>query len=153
MQSGTRNTKNWLLEFDTLNTGINPLMGWESSKDTMSEVKLEFSTKEQAINNAKKNDIDYYVIEPQKRKIIKKSYSDNFLKRINPNKIGDFIQAENPGMSIRAAAAMALAVIYSTYLQLVFEEEGERVPTDILEKFEKNDHESFMWAPPKTTLH
>jgi len=44
MQSGMRNTKNWLLEFDTLNTGINPLMGWESSKDTMSEVKLEFST-------------------------------------------------------------------------------------------------------------
>ena len=80
MQSGTRNTKNWLLEFDTLNTGINPLMGWESSKDTMSEVKLEFSTIEQAINYAKKNDIDYYVIEPQKRKIIKKSYSDNFLK-------------------------------------------------------------------------
>jgi len=80
MQSGTRNTKNWLIEFDTLNTGINPLMGWESSKDTMSEVKLEFSTREQAINYAKKNDIDYYVIEPQKRKIIKKSYSDNFLK-------------------------------------------------------------------------
>ena len=80
MQSGTGNTKNWLLEFDTLDTGINPLMGWESSKDTMSEVKLEFSTREQAINYAKKNDIDYYVIEPQKRKIIKKSYSDNFLK-------------------------------------------------------------------------
>ena len=46
----------------------------------MSEVKLEFTTIEQAINYAKKNDIDYYVIEPQKRKIIKKSYSDNFLK-------------------------------------------------------------------------
>ena len=55
MQSGNRNTKNWLLEFDTLNTGIDPLMGWETSKDTMSEVKLEFSTKEQAINYAKKN--------------------------------------------------------------------------------------------------
>ena len=80
MQSGNRNTKKWLLEFDTLDTGVNPLMGWVSSKDSMSEVKLEFSTKEQAINYAKKNDIDYYVIEPQKRKIIKKSYSDNFLK-------------------------------------------------------------------------
>ena len=80
MQSGNRNTKNWLLEFDTLNTGINPLMGWETSKDTMSEVKLEFSTKEQAINYAKKNNIDYYVVEPQKSKIIKKSYADNFLK-------------------------------------------------------------------------
>ena len=80
MQSGNRNTKNWLLEFDTLNTGINPLMGWETSNDTMSEVKLEFSTKEQAINFAKKNNIIYYIAEPQKRKIIKKSYSDNFLK-------------------------------------------------------------------------
>ena len=80
MQSGMRNTKNWLLEFDTLNTGVNPLMGWESSKDTMSEVKLEFSSKDQAVNYAKKNNINYYVVEPQKRKIIKKSYSDNFLK-------------------------------------------------------------------------
>ena len=80
MQSGERNTKKWLLEFDTLNTGIDPLMGWESSKDTMSEVKLEFSTKEQAVNYAKKNSISYYIIEPQKRNIIKKSYTDNFLK-------------------------------------------------------------------------
>ena len=80
MQSGFRNTKNWLLEFDTLNTGINPLMGWETSQDTMSEIKLEFSNKEQAINYAKKNNIDYYVVEPEKRKIIKKSYTDNFLK-------------------------------------------------------------------------
>jgi NADH dehydrogenase (ubiquinone) Fe-S protein 4 len=80
MQSGERNTKKWILEFDTLNTGINPLMGWETSKDTMSEVKLEFSTKDQAINYARSNNIDYYIIEPQKRKIIKKSYSDNFLK-------------------------------------------------------------------------
>ena len=80
MQSGMRNTKNWLLEFDTLNTGINPLMGWETSNDTMSEVKLQFSTKDQAINYAKKNNIDYYVVKPQKSKIIKKSYADNFLK-------------------------------------------------------------------------
>ena len=80
MQSGRRNSTNWLLEFDTLSTGINPLMGWETSRDTMSEVKLEFATKDQAINYAKKNNINYYVIEPQKRKIIKKSYSDNFLK-------------------------------------------------------------------------
>ena len=81
MQSGMRNTKNWLLEFDTLNTGIDPLMGWETSKDTMSEVKLQFSTKEQAINYAKKNNIIYYIVEPKKHKIIKKSYSDNFLKK------------------------------------------------------------------------
>ena len=80
MQSGRGKSKNWLLEFDTLDNGINPLMGWESSKDTMSEIKITFSTKTQAINYAKKNNIDYYVIEPKKRKIIKKSYADNFLK-------------------------------------------------------------------------
>ena len=80
MQSAERNTKNWLLEFDTLDTGINPLMGWETSQDTMSEVKLEFPSKKQAIDYAKKNNIDYYVVEPKRKKIIKKSYADNFLK-------------------------------------------------------------------------
>ena len=81
MQSGTKKSINWLLEFDTLDTGINPLMGWETSNDTLSEVKLKFSTKDQAINYAKKNNIDYYVIDPQKSKLIKKSYIDNFLKK------------------------------------------------------------------------
>ena len=38
MQSGKGNTKMWLLEFETLNNSINPLMGWESSEDTLSEV-------------------------------------------------------------------------------------------------------------------
>jgi len=80
MQSGRRNSKNWLLEFDTSNKGVSPLMGWISSSDTMSEVKLEFKTKDQAIAYAKKNNINYLLIEPQKRKIIKKSYTDNFLK-------------------------------------------------------------------------
>jgi len=80
MQSGKANTKKWLLEFETLNNSINPLMGWESSKDTLSELKLEFLTKYQAIEYAKKNNVDYYVIEPEKRKVVKKSYTDNFIK-------------------------------------------------------------------------
>ena len=54
-------------------------MGWESSDDTMGELKLEFSSKELAINYAKKK-IDFDLIEPKKRKIVKKSYADNFLK-------------------------------------------------------------------------
>lgn len=81
MQSGYRNTKKWLLEFYTKDNSINPLMGWESSKDTMSEVKLEFTNKDAAINYAEKNNIEYHVIEPQKRKLIKKAYSDNFIKK------------------------------------------------------------------------
>ena len=80
MQSGKKNTKNWVLEFETLNNSTSPLMGWESSNDTMSEVKLEFETKDQAINYAKKNNYTFNVVESQKTKIILKSYSDNFLK-------------------------------------------------------------------------
>tara|TARA_B100000959_G_scaffold128791_1_gene135129 strand:- start:1867 stop:2151 length:285 start_codon:yes stop_codon:yes gene_type:complete len=80
MQSGTRNTKNWILEYESLKTGISPLMGWETTKDTLSEIKLEFSTRDQAIDFAKKNNISYYVINPQNRKFIKKSYTDNFTK-------------------------------------------------------------------------
>jgi len=56
------------------------LMGWESSSDTMSEIKLEFPTREDAINYVKKNEIEYYVVEPQKSKVVKKTYSDNFTK-------------------------------------------------------------------------
>ena len=65
---------------DTINTGIDPLMGWETSRDTMSEVKLKFTSKDQAVTYAKKNNIEYYIVEPQKRKLIKKTYADNFLK-------------------------------------------------------------------------
>ena len=80
MQSGTINTQKWILEFETEDTGINSLMGWETSTDTMSEVKLEFDTKELAIKYAKKNKIKFELIEPQERKIVKKSYADNFTK-------------------------------------------------------------------------
>ena len=55
-------------------------MGWESSDDTFTELKLEFSSKELAIEYAKKNKIDVEIIEPRKRKTVKKSYADNFLK-------------------------------------------------------------------------
>ena len=80
MQSGLGKADKWIIEFNSENTGINPLMGWESSTDTLSELKLEFSTKELAIEYANKNKIDFEVVEPQKRKIIKKAYADNFTK-------------------------------------------------------------------------
>ena len=80
MQSGMNNSKKWIIEFYTKKPGINPLMGWESSTNTDSEVSLEFSTVENAIKYAKKNKINYEVVEPKIRKIIKKSYADNFTK-------------------------------------------------------------------------
>ena len=79
MQSGLGKTNKWILEFETQDPTKNPLMGWESSSDTYSELKLEFSTKELAINYAKKKKINYEIIEPKKRKIVVKSYADNFL--------------------------------------------------------------------------
>ena len=80
MQSGTKKYDKWIIEFITENPGINPLMGWESSTDTYSELKLEFNSKDLAIEYAKKNKINYELIEPKMRKINKKSYSDNFTK-------------------------------------------------------------------------
>ena len=80
MQSGSKNQNKWIIEFITGKTGINPLMGWESSTDTLSELKLEFNNKELAIAYARKNKIDYEIIEPNFKKINKKSYADNFNK-------------------------------------------------------------------------
>ena len=80
MQSGLKKFDKWIIEYITDNPGINPLMGWESSTDTYGELKLEFSTKELAIEYAKKNNIDFEVIEPNNRKITLKSYADNFTK-------------------------------------------------------------------------
>jgi len=80
MQSGLGKTDKWLFKFETENAGVNPLMGWETSSNTLSELNLEFSTKELAIEYAKKNKIAFEIVEPQKRKIVKKSYANNFLK-------------------------------------------------------------------------
>ena len=79
-QSGLGKEDKWILEFDTKDTTTNPLMGWESSNDTMGELKLEFSTKDKAIEYAKNNNISYKIIEPNKRKFIIKSYAENFTK-------------------------------------------------------------------------
>ena len=80
MQSGRGKVKKWILEFITKDTTINPLMGWESSTDTLSEVNLKFSSKEKAVEYAKNNGISYKIIEPNEKKFTLKSYADNFLK-------------------------------------------------------------------------
>jgi len=80
MQSGIKKYDKWVLEFFTKQPGINPLMGWENSTDTLTELKMEFSSKDLAIEYAKKNNVDYEIIESNKRKTVKKSYADNFTK-------------------------------------------------------------------------
>ena len=80
MQSGLAKFDKWVIEYVVDQPGINPLMGWESSTDTYSEIKLEFSSKEHAIEYAKKNKINFEVIETKARKLLKKPYADNFIK-------------------------------------------------------------------------
>jgi len=80
MQSGTAKTKYWILEFNKENFEIDYLMGWNASRDTQKQVKLKFESKEEAINYANKHNIPFDLLESKKRKIIIKSYADNFLK-------------------------------------------------------------------------
>jgi hypothetical protein len=78
MQSGRGKLKNWILRFDTRDPKTNVLMRWESSDDTLNEVKLKFSSKEKAIDYAEANNIDYKIIEPKQKKFVIKSYEENF---------------------------------------------------------------------------
>jgi len=80
MQSGTAKTKYWILEFNKENFETDYLMGWNVSRDTQKQVKLKFESKEEAINYANKHNIPFDLLESKKRKIIIKSYADNFLK-------------------------------------------------------------------------
>jgi hypothetical protein len=79
MQSGTARTKEWVLEHESsVPRRIDPLMGWTSSSDTRTQVRLEFDTREEAIAYAERNGIPYRLDEPKPRGIVRKSYADNF---------------------------------------------------------------------------
>ena len=81
MQSGTARTRNWVLEFapDSARS-VDPLMGWTSSGDTQSQVKLRFDTKEAALDYARDNNIDAVIVEPRARRpnIRPMGYGENF---------------------------------------------------------------------------
>ena len=79
-QSGRGKLEDWVLEFETKDPSINPLMGWETSTDTLEEVILKFPSKEKAIEYAEANNITYTVVEPKKKEFVIKSYADNFIK-------------------------------------------------------------------------
>lgn len=81
MQSGTAKTKGWVLEFAPASAReVDPLMGWTSTTDTASQVKLRFDTREDAEEYARANGIDAEVLEPQARKanIRAMGYGENF---------------------------------------------------------------------------
>jgi NADH dehydrogenase len=81
MSSGTAKTKGWVLEFTPDSArAVDPLMGWTSSSDTQSQVRMSFDTKEAAMDYARDNGIDALVQEPNKRKpnIRMGGYGENF---------------------------------------------------------------------------
>ncbi len=81
MQSGTANTKGWVLDYapDSARE-VDPLMGWTSSTDMESQVRLRFDTRAEAEEYARDRGIDYDVAEPNIRKanIRPGGYGDNF---------------------------------------------------------------------------
>jgi hypothetical protein len=79
MQSGPARTLEWMLEYEPETPrAIEPLMGWTSSSDMKSQIRLEFATKEEAVAYAERNGIPYRVLEPTPRRHIRKAYADNF---------------------------------------------------------------------------
>uniref|UniRef100_A0A8C3JJK8 NADH dehydrogenase [ubiquinone] iron-sulfur protein 4, mitochondrial n=1 Tax=Calidris pygmaea TaxID=425635 RepID=A0A8C3JJK8_9CHAR len=78
MQAGVNNTKKWKMEFDNRERWENPLMGWASTADPLSNMVLTFSTKEDAIAFAEKNGWSYDVEEKKIPKPKSKSYGANF---------------------------------------------------------------------------
>jgi hypothetical protein len=85
-QSGMGKTRLWRLEYlPEAPRSIEPLMGWTSSSDMKSQIKLTFETLEEATSYAQRNGIPYRVEEPKESKLRTVSYSDNFkTNRIEP---------------------------------------------------------------------
>ena len=79
MQSGRAKYNKWILKIsDSKNQTKYTMMGWNGGSNTTSQIQLQFKTKEDAINYAKSNNINYEVLETSERKVISKSYADNF---------------------------------------------------------------------------
>ena len=81
MQSGTAKTHQWVLEFaQGAAREVDPLMGWTSSDDTQTQVRLRFETREEALAYAEAKGLEVTVTEPQARKAIIRSrgYGENF---------------------------------------------------------------------------
>ena len=84
MQSGRANTERWVIEFEPEHKReLDPLMGWTSSPDTRTQVRLFFDSKDEAIAFAEREGYMYTVEEQRERKVRPKAYADNFrYKRI-----------------------------------------------------------------------
>jgi len=79
MQQGSAGTHEWVLLYEPESPRtIEPLMGWTSSDDTRSQVRLQFASQEEAIAYATRQGIPFRIEEPPKAELKPKSYADNF---------------------------------------------------------------------------
>ena len=78
MQSGTAGVRRWRLEFETRERWENNLMGWASTGDPLSNMIVDFATKEEAVAFVQKNGWDYWVEDPKEKSPKTKSYALNF---------------------------------------------------------------------------
>jgi len=81
MSSGTAKTHNWVLEFAADSAReVDPLMGWTSASDTQAQVRLNFASKEAALDYARDRGIEAIVSEPHGRRpnIRLRGYGENF---------------------------------------------------------------------------
>ena len=92
MQSGQGHVHQWTLQWKNRERWSNPLMGWTSTADPLSNVKLNFDSKEDAIAYASKNgwkfetrkDVSESTLAPQELK----GYNDNYLPKKTIQKVG-----------------------------------------------------------------
>ena len=81
MQSGMAKTRQWVLDYEPAEArDIDPLMGWTSSADTQTQVRLKFDSKEAALDYAREHGLDAVVMEPHLRKpnVRAGGYGENF---------------------------------------------------------------------------
>jgi ETC complex I subunit conserved region len=79
MQSGQAKTKEWVLDYEPEEPRVvESLMGWTSSGDMKSQVRLPFSTKEEAMAYAERHGIAYQVQDAKPAPRRGMSYADNF---------------------------------------------------------------------------
>src|SRR5712691_10243488 len=79
MQQGLAATREWVLEYEPEKPkGIEPLMGWTSSSDMRTQVRMSFATRDEAIAFTTRQGIPFRVDEPQSTALRPKSYAENF---------------------------------------------------------------------------
>ncbi len=79
MQSGIATNRFWILKYvNSSKTNLDPLMGWSGSDDTSKQIVLRFNSKEEAIDYAETNYLEFRVLKNNTKKIKPKSYAENF---------------------------------------------------------------------------